>query len=150
MILGFKTKVDGKLTLFMQKILACVMDVYAAEYIPKKHTIRAGKRWNAGMKLHLATGVRTKEYFQFNENIKGLEVCKCVQSIEIKHYGNDLYILIDDQPYAIFKGEYTSDRSKMRLNTLAQNDGFDCFADFKNWFNSDFEGQIIHWTDLKY
>lgn len=89
MILGFKTKVGGKLTLFVQKILACVMAVYAAEYIPKKHTIRAGKRWKVGMKLHLATGVRTKEYFQFNENIKGLEVCKCVQSIEIKHYANN-------------------------------------------------------------
>lgn len=139
MILGFKTKVNGKLTHFVQKILACVMAEWAEAYTPKKHTIRHGKRWKAGMKLHLATGVRTKDYFQFNENIKGLEVCKSVQDIKITHYGDAMFVTVDGKHMPAEKVEQ-----------LALNDGFENVNDFVKWFNSDFEGQIIHWTDLRY
>lgn len=33
---------------------------------------------------------------------------------------------------------------------LAQNDGFDTIEDFFAYFNEDFYGKIIHWTDLRY
>lgn len=139
MTLGFKTKVNGKLTHFVQKILACVLAEWAEAYVPKKHTIRHGKRWFAGRKLHLAIGVRTKNYLQFNKNIKGLEVCKSVQDIKITHQGGAMYVEVDGK-------HLPSDKVK----ELAINDGFDTLEDFMEWFNTDFEGQIIHWTDLKY
>jgi len=162
MILGFKTKVNGKLTHFVQKILASVLLEWAEAYVPKKHTIRHGKRWRAGMKLHLATGVRTKEYFQFNENIKGLEICKSVQDIKIKDVSDEsldenTYLYEDYVPklketfYLSFK-VYVDGRllSLKEIDLLAKNDGFDSTHDFFQWFNTDFEGQIIHWTDLRY
>ncbi len=36
------------------------------------------------------------------------------------------------------------------MNQLALNDGFDNVQDFFVYFNEDFTGKIIHWTDLKY
>lgn len=36
------------------------------------------------------------------------------------------------------------------IHTLALNDGFDSVEDFFEYFNEDFTGKIIHWTDLKY
>ncbi|WP_246838111.1 hypothetical protein [Leptospira mayottensis] len=33
---------------------------------------------------------------------------------------------------------------------LAENDGFESFSDFCTYFNNNFEGKIIHWTDKKY
>ena len=33
---------------------------------------------------------------------------------------------------------------------LAINDGFESLKHFFEYFNEDFEGKIIHWTDLKY
>jgi len=36
------------------------------------------------------------------------------------------------------------------LKTLARNDGFESVDDFFKWFNADFQGKIIHWTDFKY
>jgi hypothetical protein len=33
---------------------------------------------------------------------------------------------------------------------LAINDGFETVEHFFRWFNEDFSGKIIHWTDLRY
>ena len=33
---------------------------------------------------------------------------------------------------------------------LVQNDGFASISDFFKFFNKDYTGKIIHWTDLKY
>lgn len=33
---------------------------------------------------------------------------------------------------------------------LCNNRISDVFEDFFNWFNKDFSGKIIHWTDLNY
>jgi len=37
-----------------------------------------------------------------------------------------------------------------RILTLANNDGFDTVEDFFAYFNTEFEGKIIHWTKLRY
>lgn len=107
----------------------------------KKHTIREDKhdRWKAGMVIHFATGVRTKLYEQFKEG-----KCKSVQTIRIDHdyiplIGHCISVFIDDRslpPDEILK--------------LAKNDGFEDTSEFFNWFNKDFTGKIIHWTELKY
>ena len=107
----------------------------------KKHTIREDKndRWKPGMKIHFATGVRTKLYHQFYEGF-----CKSTQIINIIYdnippVGNVATITIDGRAITIYE-----------LRTLAINDGFEDVSEFLNWFSEDFEGKIIHWTDLKY
>ena len=40
--------------------------------------------------------------------------------------------------------------SRKEVKQLAINDGFDNVSDFHNYFNEDFIGKIIHWTDFKY
>lgn len=107
----------------------------------KKHTIREDKndRWKPGMKIHFATGVRTRLYHQFYEGS-----CKSTQRINIIYdnippMGNVVNVLIDERQI-----------SWKELETLAVNDGFEDVSDFLNWFNEDFEGKIIHWTDLRY
>jgi len=40
--------------------------------------------------------------------------------------------------------------SRWSINHLAKNDGFEGIEDFFKWFNEDFKGKIIHWTNYKY
>ncbi|MDR2915594.1 MAG: hypothetical protein LBV74_12305 [Tannerella sp.] len=137
MILGFKTRYPewmtkkGWDTFFEDKIKAGI----------KIHTIRQGHRFKPGDKLHLATGVRTKNYNCFKEM-----VCTYTQEIELDRnfgYGPmDLIINIDGHPLR-----------QLEKETLAMKDGFDTYQDFVEWFNQKdekFIGQIIHWTDFKY
>ena len=100
----------------------------------KVHTIREDKhnRWKAGMKIHFATGVRTKNYNQFMEG-----VCTGIQQIIIKP--KQAFILIDN---------HILDEEEIKI--LAKNDGFDNTEGFWKWFNKDFSGKIIHWTDCRY
>lgn len=147
MILGFKTQIDGEPTHFVQKILACKLEEYKKVFKPKLHSIRKVKRWKPGNSIQMATGVRTKKYFQFNGGGIGLDVCKSVQDIRIVHSQFDgdkglakgRWVFIDD----IEIGDFW-------LHELAVNDGFKDADEFFAWFNEDFEGQIIHWTDYEY
>jgi len=102
MVLGFKQKFPwGEPTCFREKILLCVAGATPGkkvlcdfsqgfqklpkiEIYPKLHTIRAGNRWKPGQKIHMAYGVRTKNYEQFNKGIPELEFVKSVQNIEMK------------------------------------------------------------------
>ncbi len=107
----------------------------------KKHTIREDKhdRWKAGKVIHFATGVRTKLYEQFKEG-----KCKSVQSIRIDYdYTQEVTPFV-----TVSVDNRLLDREE--IITLAINDGFDTLSEFLEWFNKDFKGKIIHWTDLKY
>ena len=123
MILGFKGR-------FVPKILDGT----------KIHTFREDKknRWKKGNKIHGATGVRTKRYKQFFE-----DVCKSTQKIVMKYVDKNEYVDL----------EITVDNYKLtpaEKAILAVNDGFETFDDFKKWFDKDFKGKIIHWTDYRY
>ncbi|MBB4034871.1 hypothetical protein GGR21_000758 [Dysgonomonas hofstadii] len=107
----------------------------------KIHSIREDKtdRWKEGNTIHFATGVRTKNYDNFK-----MDECKGTQSIKIEYFegvffANKVTVFIDGRAL-----EYEE------ILTLAHNDGFCSVADFLKWFNKDFEGKIIHWTDFKY
>ena len=105
----------------------------------KIHSIRLdpGNRWKPGLKIHFATGVRTKNYHCFKEGI-----CVSVQKISIhyhkntKHYFQDIYV--DNKPIDIFR------------TALFINDGFNNLYDFHNFFNESFSGTIVHWTYFRY
>lgn len=122
MILGFKPQ-------FKERILAGT----------KIHSIRENnsRRWSPGMKIQFATGIRTKNYNQFWE----AELIS-LQKFEIKYSSiskTSLVILIDEYP---INGYFHS--------LLAKNDGFDSVKDFLQFFNKDFCGWILHWTQFKY
>ena len=148
MVLGFKTHIKGKPTHFVQKILACNPGGYADAFKPKKHSIRGGERWKPGMKIHMAIGVRTKDYFQFNGDGIGLDKVISTQKIEIKYENSNSdfpTVIIDGRRFNIFVNADVP-----VLERLALNDGFESFGNFLDWFSSDFSGQIIHWTDERY
>lgn len=105
----------------------------------KKHTIREDKhnRWKPGMKMHMATGVRTKEYNQFYQ-----AVCLSTQEIEIIIKGdrvNDTIVKVDGHML-----------TGIEILHLIVFDGFNSIAEFLLFFQNGFKGKIIHWTDLKY
>lgn len=128
MILGFsKTFPWDEPTRFVERIKSG----------KKIHTIREDKheRWREGMKIHFATGTRTPDYNQFEEG-----VCTGVQHIVIKDCGDfNPIVLVDGRPL-----------SNDALYLLATNDGFNNIQHFRKWFDSDFEGRLIHWTDYRY
>ena len=116
----------------------------------KKHTIRrdATGRWKAGMKIQFATGARTKAYNQFHE-----AECTGVQDIEIKYTDNRgaVKIYIDGNHLGTWH-RFMPQRSENVADVLrlAVNDGFEGVSELLNWFQRDFKGKIIHWTDVRY
>lgn len=134
--------------------------------LTKIHTIRKGYRWKAGNVIHMATGIRTKNYVQFNKGIAELSVCKSVQKIDIFRVDDLPFHLHDDYVYVL---DYYVEKlketfqmsfrvqvdgkfiSKTNIRLLAINDGFDSPEELFEWFGyKDFNGQIIHWTDFRY
>lgn len=126
MILGFKPQ-------FVPKIIAGT----------KIHSIRedATRRWKAGVKIHMATGVRTKQYNCFKEGL-----CENVQEIEIDtsaYYLNDYFVKVDGRRLSL-----------QESRQLAWADGFENLINFFIWFTKDGKEtrtlRLIHWTDFKY
>lgn len=125
MILAFSTKINGKETFFVEKIATK----------QKTHTIREDKnnRWQAGVKIDFFINPRTKNMFRFAPVLPVVSI----QFISIKPAIKEVCI----------DGHYLSSSEKVQV---AQNDGFDTIEDFFAYFNTDFVGKIIHWTDLRY
>lgn len=115
----------------------------------KIHTIREDPhtRWKAGRKIHMATGVRTKNYHCFDDT----KTCVSVQSLQINHYESDfpaIEVIIDG--VLKFKQMSIIWNGSDFIDLLAKNDGFDSADAFFKWFDRDFHGRIIHWTDFRY
>lgn len=123
---------------------------------PKLHTIRRDqhRRWKAGMDIHpkIWTGKpRRSKTFQFAPIVK----CTGVQEIEIKriqtpHHKIAIGVYIDDEVLGYAFGQEGITQYDQPLKMLAMNDGFDSVQDFFSWFDTDFKGVVIHWTDLRY
>ena len=131
MILGFKPQ-------FVEKIIKK----------KKMHTIREDKkrRWKVGNDIHFATRIRTKNYNQFHKSR-----CKKIDDIEIiwnhpfrADFNSSSCVMIDSKGYfsVIVNGKRLG---YSEISNLAKNDGFDNVEDFAEWFNSDFNGRLIHW-----
>lgn len=159
MILPFSTQLNGKPTKFVEKILIGIdkhLGIYHTEPFlleykkrfdintsvninSKIHTIREDKkdRWQVGKLIHFYINNRTKNAFQFAPVLPVVSV----QKIEIIHteYLNDLIINIDGKKL-----------NESEMQQLAYNDGFDNLYKFIAYFNEDFTGKIIHWTEKRY
>lgn len=152
MILGFKTHFPwGKPTYFKEKILLPLREIPEEfnGHNPKIHTIRHGNRFKPGDVLHMATGVRTKKYDQFNKGIPGLEKVVSVQEIRIFSDIKEVWVEVNVTDQNVF---YASHRkiTDVEIDELAANDGFDSTEDFWRWFTTDLSGQLIHWTNKIY
>jgi hypothetical protein len=129
-------------------------EVHHNEEYEKLHTIRkdTSNRWKAGSDIHFVINNRTPERFQFAPVVK----CVSTQKIRIKRltakevnifspkdiiwsFRNHFIVSVDDQLL-----------SRENIKALAINDGFNSVHDFFEYFNTDFTGKIIHWTNLKY
>lgn len=108
----------------------------------KIHTIREDlhNRWHPGIKMHMATGVRTKHYHCFNDKHKCVSTQKI--TINIIRFGCEMriaFVVIDGRQLLFDE-----------VVTLAKNDGFANLDQFKDWFIGGFDGKLIHWTPFKY
>jgi hypothetical protein len=111
----------------------------------KKHSLREDPtgRWIKDRKIHYATDVRTT-----NMNIWRVGVCTGVQKIEISHFFSNKGTVNELHVVNIHVDGRKLNQSE--INQLAINDGFPDFDSFLEWFNSDWSGKIVHWTDLRY
>lgn len=157
MTLAFSQEINGKRTLFPEKILSSLRhleidefsvgfitsEFYSGEDIiaqkPKIHTIREDKsnRWKAGNNIHFVINNRRKTRLQF------ASVIPCVSTQEIRICGlfGSRGITVDDRQL-----------SEAEVHELILNDGFDSVDRFWDWVTDqrDIEGKIIHWTEKRY
>lgn len=162
MILGFSTKINDKETYFIEKINNSIIKTYpkcfkeTVDYFEreyslkfgfglrelkdlKTHTIREDKnnRWKPGIFIDFFINVRKKDMFRFAPRIPVISI----QKIYIKYWDKEPKIYIDDRNFPL---------NDTMVNLLIKNDGFYNVEDFFNYFNKDFTGKIVHWTNLKY
>lgn len=143
------------------------------ESFPKIHTIRKDEkgRWEKGNKIHFIINNRTSNRLQFAPVLEVMEV----QKIGI-YWGEPQRIPNEDGTTLFWQtpvdvvieenntigtvlfdsktGELIEDNAA--IQELAINDGFSGdgwggpVKEFFKWFNEDFEGVLIHWTDKMY
>lgn len=162
MILPFSTQLNGKPTYFVEKIhksfrihevnMKAAIDPsihYTADYnfvakdkLPAKlHTIREDKndRWKPGTKIDFFINCRQKNMFRFAPVLPVVSVQKVEIIVDKFEFMNDYQIKVD--------GKLLTIDEKVQL---ALCDGFENLLHFFMYFNEDFTGKLIHWTDLKY
>lgn len=172
MILGFSTQLNGKETYFVEKILKGIQSYYLGNDIlinmdlywhntiddnvlkaylkPKIHTIREDKnnRWQIGDKIDFFINCRQPNMQRFAPVI----TVESVQNIEIIYvpFGDKKQ---DARPFVRVDGRLIYDVGQTlwsQMKEFAENDGFESVNDFFEYFNKDFTGKIIHWTNIKY
>lgn len=110
---------------------------------PKIHTIRADPhdRWITGRLIHFVVFNRSPNRFQFAPVLP----VKGIQKIEIEWFKKEPIVVIDRN---CFYNPFAGIDHGMEL--LARNDGFASVEDFFKYFNTNYDGKIIHWTDYRY
>lgn len=120
---------------------------------PKLHTIRRDKknRWKAGNLIHPVINNRQPDRLQFAPEFP----CVSTQYFQVLYEGKSPTVFIglteqDWTPFYIEDDDHGVVYGEDQMKELAKNDGFNSVADFFEYFNTDFEGKIIHWTDKVY
>ena len=168
MILSFSTHLKGKPTMFTNKIVKTMWQHYSLQmkylalsrklpeyYVfedltifqeeklkPKLHSIREDKkgRWKTNTMIDFFIYTRQKNMFRFAPFIPVVSIQK-IEIIYDKNFGKSIF------PTIIIDGNKLHPE---KVDELAQNDGFDTVEEFLQFFNKDFKGKIIHWTDFNY
>ncbi len=168
MILPFSTQMNGKPTYFVEKIWETILqkgiqikindfielghNALPRNYIvgthkPKLHTIREDKkeRWKPGTKIDFFINCRQVNMFRFAPVLPVVSV----QKIEIIYKGIFIAVVVDKILFYT-DADFTFGKGVEGMLQLAHNDGFDSIKDFFAYFDKDFTGKLIHWTDLRY
>ena len=115
----------------------------------KPHTIRAGQRWRVGMSIQFYRNARQKSMAKIRENGEA----KAVQTVRVDR---ESATYLNESRTIVWPGIFIDGRELKPIECmmLAQNDGFDnvteLVAFLDNAHGLPFEGQLIHWTDLRY
>lgn len=160
MILGFSTQINGKENLFVEKIIKGLVQknlitietsrasgkLMASELNPKLHTIRddSKNRWKAGTKIDFFINCRKADMTRFAPTLPVVSI-QDIMITRNKH--GKTMVFIDGK---IFYMQDWSVEQKYKMLHFAHNDGFDTTEEFSEYFDTDFNGKIIHWTNLKY
>lgn len=180
MTLGFKqyfpwhTEKNPAPTNFREKIIERLHENQPNPIVwtPKIHTMRADptNRWKAGRKIEMVyRGAGYKIIDHFNKGIPELGVCTGVQEVRISWTYKNKYIetplptitmvadarhLPERKPMSFdFYPKVFIDYEELdneEIQNLAHNDGFNSVEDFFRWFNKDWSGKIIHWSNFRY
>lgn len=119
-------------------------DYISTQYLPKRHTIRAGHRWKRGefFSPRYWSGIpRRSKQITFAPDIQIKKIWNIEISSSFLGLGYEDFILIDGEPLLMGK-----------LTELAENDGLPV-EDFTSWFGMDkkktveFSGQILCWDE---
>lgn len=112
----------------------------------KIHTLRedASNRWKAGRKMHMATGVRTKNYHCFKRDL-----CNGCQRVELLPKKREILIHNGIKMMRLLPQHHLF---------FVRNDGFDTVEEFWQWFEAEAKKynvdvlfrKLIHWTDYRY
>jgi hypothetical protein len=75
-----------------------------------------------------------------------------VQEFKIRYNVNTFLVYVDGNLFFFGNKDFTINEFENYngMLMLAQNDGFDTIEEFFEYFNEDFSGKIIHWTNFKY
>ena len=129
-----------------------ILSVIDHKVKPKLHTIREDKknRWKVGTKIDFFINCRQKDMFRFAPVLPVVSI----QEIEIFWYSR-LRLL---EPSKLNKERYNYVEISVdgrlltikEISELAIYDGFDSAEEFFNYFNSNFKGKLIHWTNIRY
>jgi hypothetical protein len=101
----------------------------------KIHTIRRDEpnRWKVGNKIHFRIGNQCNTMGKDKPHQFGVGVVSRIETIEINP-DND-YIIIDSVKFS----------SKIELDEIAINDGFENWEEMKSFFPNIFYGKIVFW-----
>lgn len=138
--------VDGVEVLFpyvRQIIEKGYLDMMKRVENPKILAIQKGQRCQSGDEIRFMITNYLSIPLQFAPTIE----CTGVQHIQMLHYKGEKYPLIIIHNQVL---DYDLADDRPILDNLAINDGFSSFKEFLQYFSEDFEGQIIHWTNLRY
>ena len=170
MILPFSTQINGKPTYFVERIIGGLFDAdinndlrlppsFSYEKlrtIPGKiHSIREDKndRWRPGIIIDFFINVRQKNMLRFAPKIPVTTTQRFCLEWHRNKDSTVARIYIDRRSFACViwnKGHEDNPIITGKLLEFAQNDGFDTIDEFFKYFNTDFKGKLIHWTNKTY
>jgi hypothetical protein len=120
----------------------------------KPHSFRAkrkdGRKWKVGDTIQFYENVRQPNM----RKIRPDTVVKGVQDVQMEIYNGIVYLIIENED-AEYRFEGRTFVAK-KLEEIAKADGFESVESFQNFFfpkakeGDTWEGQLVHWTDLKY
>lgn len=138
--------------------------IYRSSSFSKLHSLRVdiAKRWNPDNHIHFKVW-EGRPYHSNSLPFAPIIPCVSVQKVFI-NWGLTTNFLHRFPCMKISKKDlekpllsrtpsvYVDEKllSPQEVGELANNDGFDNVTDFYRWFNKDFSGKIIHWTDKIY